>query len=98
MAPTQRRSKRMIRPMLATAGPLPPPPGRDDDWAYELKWDGVRAVAYLGAGPYRLLSRTDQDMTGRYPELTGLADTYAEEELVLDGELVAVVDDSPSFS
>jgi bifunctional non-homologous end joining protein LigD len=88
----------MIRPMLATAGPLPPPPGRDHDWAYELKWDGVRAVAYLGAGPYRLLSRTDQDMTGRYPELGGLADTYADEELVLDGELVALVDDSPSFS
>jgi bifunctional non-homologous end joining protein LigD len=84
--------------MLATAGPLPPPPGSDDDWAYELKWDGVRAVAYLGAGPYRLLSRTDQDMTGRYPELATLADTYGDQELVLDGELVALVHGEPSFS
>lgn len=69
MATTQRRATPLIRPMLATAGPLPPPPGDDAEWAYELKWDGVRAVAYLGARPYRLLSRTDQDMTSRYPEL-----------------------------
>ena len=98
MATAQRRSTRVIRPMLATAGPLPPPPSRDDEWAYELKWDGVRAVAYLGAGAYRLLSRTDQDMTGRYPELAALADTYPDEELVLDGELVALVNGTPSFS
>ena len=49
----QRRAIPLIRPMLATAGPLP----AGDDWAYELKWDGVRAVAYLDAGPLRLLSR-----------------------------------------
>jgi bifunctional non-homologous end joining protein LigD len=98
MATTQPRATRLIRPMLATLGPLPPPPGEDGDWAYELKWDGVRAVAYLGAGPYRLLSRTDQDMTGRYPELAALADTYRDRELVLDGEIVALVDGRPSFS
>jgi bifunctional non-homologous end joining protein LigD len=98
MASTQRRATRLIPPMLATLGPLPPPPGDDADWAYELKWDGVRAVAYLGAGPYRLLSRNEQDMSGRYPELAALADTYREQELVLDGEIVALVDGKPSFS
>jgi bifunctional non-homologous end joining protein LigD len=97
MAAVQRATG-LIRPMLATAGPLPPPPGEDKDWAYELKWDGVRAVAYLGAGPYRLLSRTDQDMTARYPELAALADVYHDQELVLDGEIVALVDGRPSFS
>ena len=98
MSTTARRATGVIQPMLATAGPLPPPPGGDLDWAYELKWDGVRAVAYLGAGPYRLLSRTEQDMTGRYPELAALAAAYADEELVLDGELVALVNGAPSFS
>lgn len=48
MATAPGRRARLIRPMLATARPLPPPPGRADEWAYELKWDGVRAVAYLG--------------------------------------------------
>ncbi len=47
--------------------------------------------------PYRLLSRTDQDMTSRYPELVPLADAYADEELVLDGELVTLLDGKPSF-
>jgi bifunctional non-homologous end joining protein LigD len=85
----------LIRPMLATPGPLPPP-AADAEWAYELKWDGVRAVAYLGNGPLQLLSRTDQDMTARYPELTRLGTEY--EHLVLDGELVTLLDGKPSFS
>lgn len=71
--------------MLATPGPLPPPPGADHDWAFELKWDGVHAIAYLGTGPYQLLSRNDLDMTVRYPELAALADVYRNGELVLDG-------------
>lgn len=53
--------------MRAVAGPLPPPPGAEGEWAYELKGDGVRAVAYTrrstGQQTLRLMSRTDQDMT-----------------------------------
>lgn len=88
---------RLIRPMLATTGPLPPPPGDAGDWAHELKWDGVRAVAYLHDGHLRLLSRTDQDMTSRYPELAPLA-TAVPGRLVLDGEIVTLLDGRPSFS
>lgn len=80
--------------MLATAGPLP----ASDGWAHELKWDGVRAVTYTGGGRIRILSRTDQDMTSRYPELTALTGAVGAEHLVLDGEIVALLEGRPSFS
>ena len=55
-----------IVPMLARPGELP---ADDGGWAYEMKWDGLRALAYIGNGRVRLLSRTGQDITGGYPEL-----------------------------
>ena len=78
----------LVRPMLATASPLPT--GRADaEHGYELKWDGVRAVAYLDRGRARVLSRTDRDVTGSYPEDTELAAAVPTRRLVLDGEVVA---------
>ena len=73
-------------PMLAELGRLP---ADDDAYAYEMKWDGVRAVAYLRDGPLRLLSRNAKDFTVAYPELAGLADTVTE-PTVLDGEIIAL--------
>jgi len=55
----------LIRPMQATLAPLPSP-AEDRQWAYEVKWDGVRAVAYLQDGQLRLMSRTDRDITFSY--------------------------------
>ena len=84
--------------MLATLAPLPPPPGRDDQRGFELKWDGVRAITYLTGGPLRLLSRTDKDMTSRYPELASLA-SAVDGPMTLDGEIVALNDRGvPSFT
>jgi len=85
-------------PMLATAASeLPPDP--DGAWAYELKWDGVRALAYLRDGTIRLESRNLNDITPRYPELHGLADACPGCALVLDGEVVAFdAEGRPSFS
>jgi bifunctional non-homologous end joining protein LigD len=82
--------------MLAVAGDLPSGPG----WAYEFKWDGVRAVAYVNrAGRLRLLSRNDRDITGSYPEIDALASLLPGGTAVLDGELVTVDDRGvPSFS
>jgi bifunctional non-homologous end joining protein LigD len=73
--------------MLATAGPLPMPPV---GWATELKWDGVRAVAYLDAGGCRLLSRNDRDISGSYPEFAELPAALGVRSAVLDGEIVAM--------
>ena len=58
-----------IAPMLARTGPLPPDDGR---WAYEIKWDGVRAIAFVEGGRLRLQARTGRDITPRYPELRPL--------------------------
>ncbi|MEV0853750.1 non-homologous end-joining DNA ligase [Nocardia fluminea] len=68
--------------MLATAGQLP---ADDDRWAYELKYDGLRAIAYVD-DRLRLESRNGNDITVAWPELTGLAP--AEPGFVVDGEIV----------
>jgi bifunctional non-homologous end joining protein LigD len=76
--------------MLAAAGSLPAGPG----WAYEFKYDGVRAITYAGSGGVRVLSRNGNDITATYPELGELAGRDA----VLDGEVVALgPGDRPSF-
>jgi bifunctional non-homologous end joining protein LigD len=62
--------------MLATAGAALPRP--DDDWGFEFKWDGIRALVFFEAGRVTLRSRNDADMTVSYPELAGLADDVAE--------------------
>jgi bifunctional non-homologous end joining protein LigD len=83
-----------VRPMLATAGRLP----AGDGWAYELKWDGVRASAYLAGGRLlRLVSRTGRDITVAYPELRGLGAAAGSRQVVLDGEIVAFDGGRPSF-
>ncbi|MDQ6875647.1 MAG: non-homologous end-joining DNA ligase [Actinomycetota bacterium] len=80
-----------VRPMLATTGALP----HGDDWAYELKWDGVRALLDISAGRLRITSRNGNDVTAGYPELAGLAGEV--EDALLDGEIVSLVEGRPSF-
>ena len=72
--------------MLATAGTLP---DDDDAWAYEVKWDGVRALVAVEEGDLSLTSRAGNDVTGSYPELRGLARALASRSVLLDGEVVA---------
>lgn len=84
-----------LQPMLATAGKLP---ARDAGWAYEMKWDGIRALAFIDGGALRLRSRTGRDITFVYPELAGLADAVNVGQAVLDGEIVAFGDSGwPEF-
>ncbi|MEA2254671.1 MAG: bifunctional non-ous end joining protein LigD [Solirubrobacteraceae bacterium] len=82
-------------PMLARPGTLP----RDDEhWAYEVKWDGVRAIAHSEPGRLRLHSRNLLDITPRYPELGRLNRALSHHRAVLDGEVVALdADGRPSF-
>jgi bifunctional non-homologous end joining protein LigD len=75
-----------ITPMLATLGPAP----RGGGWAYEYKWDGVRAVTYVDAASVRVLSRNDRDVTAAYPELGETAALLGGRTAVLDGEIVAL--------
>ena len=84
-----------VAPMLARSGELPPEDGR---WAYEIKWDGVRAIGYASGGRLRLESRNGNDITPRYPELRDLGRAVGAREAVLDGEIVAFdAEGRPSF-
>ncbi|HEV2635658.1 MAG TPA: non-homologous end-joining DNA ligase [Actinocrinis sp.] len=78
----------LLAPMLATPGRLPSPEA-DAEFGYEVKWDGIRAVAYLDGGRLRLLSRTGRDITPACPELEPPPSALAAHALVLDGEVVA---------
>ncbi len=84
--------------MLAQLGPLPPP-GEDDAWGHEMKWDGVRALAYIEDAALRLISRNGKEVTVAYPELYPLAGAVGGHDVVLDGEIVAFDEAGrPSFS
>jgi bifunctional non-homologous end joining protein LigD len=79
-------------PMLATAGSvLPSGPG----WAYEFKWDGVRALVSVVAGAVQITSRLGNNVTVAYPELAGLGAGI--EDALVDGEIVAFDEGRPSF-
>ena len=76
----------------------------DPEWAFEVKWDGVRALATTtrpGAGEpgaTRLVSRQGNIITPAYPELAGLWERVLARNAVLDGEIVAFGPDGiPSF-
>jgi len=93
--PDRRPLPERLEPMLATTGPLP---ADDGAWAYEVKWDGVRALGFVEGGRLRLVSRSARDMTPRYPELRELGAVLGAREALLDGEVVAFGEGGrPSF-
>lgn len=75
--------------MKATLGVLP---ADDDRWAYEVKWDGYRTLAFIDDGRVRLQSSNLHDVTASYPELGPLASGVHATTAILDTELV-VLDD-----
>jgi bifunctional non-homologous end joining protein LigD len=84
-----------VAPMLALAGS--PPAGRLAEWAVEMKWDGVRALAFVSGGRLRLVSRTGKDISATYPDLAGLGGAVTASQALLDGEIVAFTDGRPDF-
>jgi bifunctional non-homologous end joining protein LigD len=61
-----------------------------DDWLYEIKWDGIRALAFVQDGTTRLMSRSGRAITVEYPEFQGLAKNIRARQAVLDGEIVVL--------
>ncbi|SDY84125.1 ATP-dependent DNA ligase [Herbiconiux ginsengi] len=79
-----------LSPMLATLGTEA---DIDDEaeWAFEMKWDGIRALVIIDDGAVTLRTRNGNDVTAGYPELTdALSRIFAGRSLVLDGEIVAL--------
>lgn len=75
-----------LRPMLAISGDLP---ADDAQWAYEMKWDGIRAIAHIVGGAVTLVARSGRDVSASYPELQAMAAGIGPHQAVLDGEIVA---------
>jgi bifunctional non-homologous end joining protein LigD len=77
-------------PMLATLGTLSDVTERDGDkWAYEMKWDGIRAIATVTGGAASFVTRNGIDVTSSYPDLAELVQRVTG-DAVLDGEIVAL--------
>jgi bifunctional non-homologous end joining protein LigD len=83
------RDRSAPSPMLATLGTEGELGGGHDDWAFEMKWDGIRAIAQVSHGEVRLTSRNGVDVTSRYPELATFAEAV-DGDAVIDGEIVAL--------
>ena len=83
---------RSISPMLAEIGRAP---FDSDGHVFEVKWDGIRALAFIEDGGVRLASRRGNALTDRYPEHAELSSLG--NGTVLDGELVVLVDGRASF-
>ncbi len=80
------------KPMLAKTGK----PFSSEDWLFESKWDGIRAISYVYNGSARLESRSGLDITRKFPEIQkSLLDSTA--DVVLDGEIVLVKNGKPDF-
>jgi bifunctional non-homologous end joining protein LigD len=85
------------RPMLATlADQLP----SGDDWLFEVKWDGYRALGYVRNGEARFVSRNGNDLTVRFPDVAkALSRATKSPDCVVDGEVCALDEQGrPSFS
>jgi len=83
-----------ITPMLARLAQRVPVGG----FAYEVKWDGVRALAHVNQKRLSLLSRNNLDITAGYPELRELSRKFTAQDAILDGEIVALNSDGlPDF-
>jgi bifunctional non-homologous end joining protein LigD len=76
-----------VEPMLATLGEHA---FSDANWLFEIKWDGVRALARIEDAALTLRSRNGADITKRYPELAFLPQAFAASQAIVDGEIVAL--------
>jgi bifunctional non-homologous end joining protein LigD len=76
------------RPMLASLGERVP---HGEGWTYEVKFDGYRALAYVRGGECRLVSRNENDLTGRFPEIAkAIVKAVKSPNAVVDGEVCRV--------
>jgi bifunctional non-homologous end joining protein LigD len=70
-----------------------------EEWLFEIKWDGYRAIVFIEGGKVRLVSRNQNDLTPRYPELKDMAKFIQAKTAILDGEVVALDEEGKaSFS
>ena len=91
----QRASPAFVTPMAAQVVKRLP---EGDDWIYELKFDGYRALIIKDKQRVELRSRKNKDLTGMYPGIAAAGSRLNADQAVVDGEIVALdAQGSPSF-
>ncbi|HSP16648.1 MAG TPA: DNA ligase D [Thermoanaerobaculia bacterium] len=96
MSSPEQLLRRVFPPMLATLAGTPP---RDEEnWTYELKYDGFRAVCAITGGRVAMWSRNELDLEPRFPRIAEALGKIRGPEMVLDGEVVALdAEGAPRF-
>ena len=84
---------RFVEPMKAKLVEKPPAAG---DWIYELKFDGIRLIAIKDHETVSLLSRNQNDLSARFPEIVAAVENLTVDECVIDGEVVALDEEGRS--
>jgi len=84
------RSAPMPRDVSVTLAKLADKPFSDPNWLFEIKWDGIRTVAFVENGDVRLFSRSKRDVTAEFPEFQDLAKHLRAGTAILDGEIVTL--------
>lgn len=84
------RKTTMPASVSVTLATLVDKPFSGAEWLYEVKWDGVRAVAYIEKDKVTLRSRSGRDITPENPEFSNLAAHLDAENAIIDGEIVAL--------
>lgn len=92
----RRPMPKAIQPMLAS---IAEDPFDDPNWLFEIKWDGYRVISFVENGNVRMVSRNQNDLSPRYPELRELPKFIKAKTVILDGEVVVLdAQGRPSFS
>lgn len=68
-----------------------------ESYSYQVKWDGMRILAFGRRGELRLQGKKLSDKTKKYPELNVLLQLVKADEFILDGEIIALLNGRPSF-
>jgi bifunctional non-homologous end joining protein LigD len=86
------RKAPMPRSVSLTLASLSEKPFSNEDWLFEVKWDGVRGLAFVSNGEVTVQSRAGRDISPEFPEVCELADQLTATEAIVDGEIVALDD------
>ena len=93
--PAKTRPRMKLQPLPKLAGvelaTLIEDPFDDDEWLFEIKWDGYRAIVTIDErGALSVVSRNGLDLLAQFPDLAGLADAFESVPIVVDGEIVSL--------
>jgi bifunctional non-homologous end joining protein LigD len=84
------RSAPMPRDVSVTLAKLADKAFSDPNWLFEIKWDGIRTVAYVENGIVNLFARSKREVTAEFPEFQDLARYLRAGSAILDGEIVTL--------